>query len=508
MKKKLLSMIGLLLLVVLVACGKKGTDPDTLVVASGADPVTFDIQKTNDQATTRIARQIYETLIKQNDDLTLVPALALSWEDVGDNTYEFKLRQNVTFHNGEKFTAKDVEWTLKRASESSHIAHIVGTIDPEKIEIVDDYTIKIGTKGPFGPFLTHLAHPATAILNEKAVTDGGADYGTKSAVGTGPFKFVSWVSGDKVTLERYEDYHSEKAKMAKIEFRTITDASVKLIELETGGIDIAYDISPSDITKVEENDSLTLVKTANLGAEYLGLNLRNDTPLKNVGVRKAIAKAIDVGAIIRAIYLNVGERMSGPINELVFGFNDELTPYDYNLEEAKTLLAEAGFPNGGFSLKLYVGSNSTERVRVAQVIEAELKKIGITVILTQLEWGSFLSATEKGDADMYLLGWTTVTTDADYGLYPLFHSESTPSAGNRSFYSNERVDELLELGRTTSDPALRLTYYKEVQTIIHDELPWVFLQTRENVSGVRNNVKGFSHHPTGSYFLDGVSKEN
>ena len=139
----------------------------------------------------------------------------------------------------------------------------------------------MGTKTPFGPFITHLAHPATGILNEKAVVDGGADYGTKSPVGTGPYKFDTWVSGEKLLLSRYEGYYGTAALTEKIEFRFIKESGQRVIGLENGEIDIAFDISPSDFGSVKNNDSLTLLNTSNLGAEYLGLNQANNQYLKD-----------------------------------------------------------------------------------------------------------------------------------------------------------------------------------------------------------------------------------
>lgn len=476
-----------------------------LRVANSADPVTLDIQATNDQATTRVARQIYDTLITQTNDLELVPGLATEWEEVEENLYEFTLREDVTFHNGEPFTAEDVEFTLQRAVESPEIGHIVGSIDPDTIEVVDDHTIRVGTSDSFGPFLTHLSHPAVGILNKEAVEEAGEDYGISVAVGTGPFEFVEWVTGTQVTAERYDDYWGDAPEIGTIEFLTIADPSVSLIELESGAVDIAYDIAPSDIPAVEENSELTLLNTPNLGAEYLGFNLENDTPLQDVRVRQAIAHAVDVEAIVDTIYMGVGEQMAGPINELVFGYNDDLEPYEYDVEQAEELLAEAGYEGGDFTLSLYVGDNSQERIRVSQVIAEALSEIGITVEVSQMEWGAYLDATALGEGDMHLLGWTTVTTDADYGLYPLFHSDSFGAPGNRSFYANDRVDELLDLGRYTTDQDQRAEYYEEAQEIISEEVPWVFLQTRENVTGISNRVNGFEHHPTGSYFLKDVS---
>lgn len=358
----------------------------TLRVANSAEPVTMDIQKTNDQATTKIAKQIYETLIVQTTDLELVPGLATEWEEVEDNVYEFKLREGVTWHNGEPFTAEDVAFTLQRALESPSIGHIVAAIDGEQIEVVDDHTIRIGTKEGFGPFLTHLSHSATAILNKKAVEEAGDNYGVSVVVGTGPFVFDEWVSGTEFTVNRNEDYWGEPAGVERIEFLTIADPNVRLIELESGTIDIAFDIAPSDLQAVEDNPDLTLLHTPNLGTEYLGLSEKNDTPLRDVKVRQAIAHAIDVPAIINVVFQGIGQQMSGPINELVFGFNEDLQPYERNVDLAKELLKEAGYEGGGFKLSLYVGDNNQERIRVAQIISEALAEIGIEVEISQLEW--------------------------------------------------------------------------------------------------------------------------
>lgn len=507
---KKISLFSLVLLSFLALSACSSSDDSVLVVANGADPVTFDMHATNDQATARVARQIYETLVFQGNDLELSPGLATSWREVGDNTFEFTLRDDVFFHNGDKFTAADVVWTFKRALQSPTISHIIGAIDADKITMVDDYTVRIGTRFAFGPFITHLAHPAMSILNQRAVEEAGADFGSQGVVGTGPFQFVSWNVGDRVVLERFDGYWGEPAGVSKIEFRTIRESNVRVIALENGEVDIAYDIAPSDIPIVQGNASLNLINTPNLGAEYLALNTASNPYLRDINVRRAIASMIDVASIVEAIYNNVGTQMTGPINASVFGYNPNLDPFPFNEAQARQYLSQSQWPNGGFTLRLFVGDNNQERIRVAQVVQAQLEKLGINVVLNQMEWGAFLAETAKpadeSITDLFLLGWTTVTADADYGLYPLFHTSAWGAAGNRSFFSNPRVDELLDLGRSSIDQNVRLQAYQEAQAIIAAELPWVFLQTRENVSAYRAGVEGFEHHPMGSYFLASVRK--
>ena len=508
-KKRYLPLF-LVMLLVLTACSSKdeskGGTKDTLVVASATDAVTFDIQATNDSATTRVARQIYETLIRQTEDLKLEPSLAEKWEAVNDTTYKFTLKKDVTFHNGDPLTAKDVAFTLKRALTQPNVAHIVAELDADKIKVLDDYTLEIGTKEPFGPLLTHLAHPATAILSEKAVTEGGKDYGVKP-VGTGPYKLTKWEAGSEINLERYDAYHGEKGVSPKITFKVIKDDSVRVISLENGEVDIAYDVPPNEIKTVEASDKLTLVRDLNLSTAYVGINVESKTPLNDVRVRQAVNYAIDVDSILKTVFQGVGKPAKGPLNPLVFGATTGLQEYPYSLDKAKALLTEAGYPNGGFGFNLYVGDNNAQRIKIAEIIKESLATLGVEVTIKQLEWAAFLEATGKGEADMFVLGWTTVTTDADYGLYPLFHSSQKGKPGNRSFYKNARVDELLEKGKTETDTTKRLALYKEAQEIIAKEVPWVFLQDGESITGISKKVKGFKHHPTATHFLNKVSVE-
>ena len=511
LKKTKIISLALVALLLLTACGSgndggSGGDAgikDTLTLASGADAITFDIQATNTQSTTRIARQIYETLIFQGDDLSLSPGLAEKWETVDDTTYVFHLKEGVKFHNGEPFTADDVAYTMKRAAKSADIGHIVGAIDESKIKVIDEHTIEIGTKEPFGPFLTHLAHPATGIMNEKAVEAGGEDYGVKP-VGTGPYTLEEWISGSEITLKAFDGYHGDKPKSDKIVFKVIKEEDTRLIALENGEIDIALDIAPNDVAKVEANPDLKMYREQNLSTAYVGFNVASKTPISDPKVRQAISHAVDVDSIIKTIYQGVGTKAVGPVNSLVFGFNDKLKPYDYDMDKAKALLEEAGYADG-FSFKFYVGNNNAQRVSTAEVIKESLSKLNITVEISQLEWGAFLEASANGEPDMFALGWTTVTTDADYGLYPLFHSEQFGAAGNRSFYKNDRVDELLSAAKGEIDVEARKAMYEEAQVLITEDAPWIFIQSGEDVIAASAKVEGFKNNPTGSYYLDNVS---
>ena len=496
--KKIVLLLALLFVVSAFAIGcDDEAATDTLIVAQGADVDSLDPQATNEQPSSRIMKQIYESLVNQNEDMELVPGLAEEWDQIDELTFEFKLREGVMFHNGEELTASDVEFTLLRALESGNVGHIVGAIDPEGFEITGDYTIRISTVEPFAPLLAHLAHTGTSILNQTAVEEFGEDYG-ENPVGTGPYMLQEWIRGSEVHLERFEDFHGENAEMAKIRFRKIQEDGNRTIELENGEIHIAYDILPTDMSKIEDNDELKLARDVNFTTVYLGFNTQKE-PFDDVRVRQAINYAIDVESIIETVMEGSGEVATGPVGPMVWAANDSLEPYGYDVEKAQELMNEAGLEDG-FSTTIWTNDNQI-RQDIAVFIQSQLAEIGIDVDIEVFGWEAYVERTANGDHDMFVLGWVTVTGDPDYGLYALFHSEQFGAAGNRTFWDNDRVDELLEEARRSAEPEVREEAYKEVQKIVRDEAPWLFLNTGEDRTGLRNNVSGFRNHPSGNHPL-------
>jgi len=507
-KNKLVLTASILMGALLVtACGSDSTGnsgsgstnlPTELVVAQRAIPVSLDPHASNDSPSAIVNGQIYETLVYQDEELQLHPSLAESWTSIDELTYEFKIRENVYFHNEEELKASDVAFTLLRALESSHVSHIVGQINPDSIEVMDDYTIRVATLEPYAPFLAHLAHPATSILNETAVTeaeDAGIVYGTGAeVVGTGPWVFDDWSVRDTVRLVRNEDYHGEKAKLERLTMRSVQEASSRTLELETNTVQIALEIIPADVERVQNEPDLSLIKQQELRTNYLGFNTEI-APFNDERVRQAINYAIDVDTIIETAFEGVGTAAIGPISPNVNGVNPDLEGYPYDIERARELLAEAGYANGlDREVEIWTDTDAT-RISIATIIRNQLEQLGIDASINQMEWGAYLDATAEGQHDMFLLGWTTVTGDADYGLYSLFHSSEFGAGGNRTFYANSRVDELLDLARATADDDEREAYYHEVQELILEEAPWVPINVSESTIGLQNNVKGFVANP-------------
>ncbi|WMM25953.1 glutathione ABC transporter substrate-binding protein [Tissierella sp. MB52-C2] len=506
--KKILSLVItiLTLSIVLSACGggkgiTRSNPEDTLVVAQGADAKSLDPHATNDQPSSRVAKQIYNTLVASNVDMEIVPALAESWESIDELTWEFKLVPGVKFHNGEELKASDVKFTYERMLASPSVSHIIGPV--AEIKVVDDYTVQIITSEPFAPLLSHLTHTASSILNEKAVTEAGEDYG-QNPVGTGPFAFDSWQSGDRITLKASEDYFQGAAAVKTVIFRNVPEGSNRTVGLETGEIDIAYDVEPIDKNLVADNAGLELIEGPSLSSQYLGFNTQK-APFDNVKVRQAINYAVNVQEIIDVVLEGAGEVAKSPLMELIFGSNEEIQGYSYDVEKAKELMKEAGFENG-FKTSIWT-NDSPVRVRIAEIVQAQLKEIGIDASIEVVEWGAFLDRTSAGEHDMFILGWTTVTGDADYGLYALYHSSQHGDAGNRFFYTNPEVDKLLDLGKTEVDQEKRLAAYKEAQEIIVADAPQLFLYFQTQNVGENKAIKGFELHPAGHHSLYNVTIE-
>lgn len=500
----LLSLL-LVLAVTLSACGTGGggaKDPenDSLVVAQGAHPASLDPHQSNDQPSSRVNKQIYESLVAATVDMEIVPAIAESWEPIDDTTWQFNLRQGVKFHNGDELKASDVKFSLERMLDSPSVAHIVAAL--ESVEVEDDYTVILNTHEPFAPILAHLSHSAASIFSEAAVTAAGEDY-QNDPVGTGAYKFVSQEAGDSVTLERFDDYWGEPADIKTVVFKNIPEGTNRTIGLETGEIDIAYEIEPIDKATVSDHDNLELIEEASLSTQYIGFNV-NKAPFDDINVRKAINHAINVEEIIEVVLEGSGTLANGPTNPSVFGYNEDLEGYAYDPDLAQDLLAEAGAED--LSISLWTNDNPV-RVRIASIIQEQLRLVGITVEIEQVEWSAYLERTAAGEHDMFILGWTTVTGDADYGLYALFHSSQHGGAGNRTFFDNAEVDNLLDTGRTSVDEAERLEAYSKAQEIIVEEAPQIFLYYDTQNVGIQNYVTGFELHPAGHHSIYGVNFE-
>ena len=510
MKKKFGLLVTIILsMLFLVACGGSGdkkeggdtgasTGKDTLVIAQGADAKSLDPHASNDNPSSRIRVQIYDRLMDLDDNGVPQPMLAESWERPDDKTIIFHLRKGVKFHNGDEMKASDVKFSLERALAAPEVSHILTGING--VEVLDDYTVKVTTEKPMAAILNNLAHTTIAILSEKATKEAGDKFG-QNPVGSGPYKFVSWQSGDRVTLEAFPEYWQGEAPIKNVVFRNIVEETNRTIGLETGELDIIYDIQGMDKNKLKDDDRFVVIEGPQVSMTYLGFNMKK-APYDNPKVREAISYAIDQKPIIDTVFLGAGEAANSIIGPNVWGYYD-VEKYTQDIEKAKALLAEAGYPDG-FKAKIWVNDNPVRR-DTAVILQDQLKQIGIDLTIETVEWGAFLDGTARGDHEMYLLGWGTVTRDPDYGMFELISTSTMGAAGNRSFYSNPEVDKLLEAGKTELDPEKRKEIYKQIQEIIRKDLPMYMIVYPLNNVVTKKDIKNFKLDPANAHRLYGVS---
>ena len=519
-----------------------GEGGDDIVIAVSSDLVSLDPHIENDVPSSNVRDNIYETLVEQDENMEIVEGLATEWEQTDDTTWVFTLREGVTFHDGSDFTAEDVKANLDRvldpavASPRAFLYEMV-----TEVNVLGDYEIEIKTEYPFAPLLSHLAHDAGGILSkdvidadyENAISEAGLDmtleefyeereaggdeyadgtaaelaeytgiHSGQNPIGTGYFQLEERQSGESTTLSRYEDYWGEPAKPATVTFKVVPEPSARIAELETGESHIVDPIQPTDVNRVDENEETYVNIQESTSLSYIGFNVEKE-PFDDPRVRQAVNLAINNQEIIEGIYQGNGIPATGPLAPGVFGYDDSVEGLGYDPERAQELLEEAGYGDG-FSTTLWTNDNE-QRVETALYVQDALSEYGIEVEIEELEWGAYLERTSNGEHDMFVLGWSTVTADADYGLYALFHSSMVGAPGNRSFLENEELDELLDAGRRETDETERAAIYKEAQELLTELAPMLYIHHQNYLTGVREEVQDFSVDTLGIYQFKDVT---
>ena len=486
------------------AVGASG-EPDELIVGFTGEVPTLDPHAANLSPAAQMQIHTMNRLLYQAQDMSIHPELALSWESVDDYSYRFHLRDDVYFQNGNKLTAYDVEFSLIRGSDAPSVEPVIGMIDPDRIVVEDDYTIVIGTEEPFGPFLAHLAHTAASIMCREAIGDvepGEAGY---DVVGSGPFQIYENIAGDRLVMERWDDYHGEAPNMRLITFRVMTDPQTRSAAIETGEVDLIYGPAPTDIERLENDPSITIHEVMGLGTEYIMLN---NNIIDDVRVRQAINYALDTYEIVNITTAGTAFYASGFINPITFAHDPDFEPYPFDLDRARELMVEAGHSGeaGAGDLEFTILSNggNTIRNQAAEIVANQLNEIGIDLTIELPEFATMMEEIEEGNVAMATLGWLTVTADPDYALFPLFHSSAVTPSTNHAQFVNAEFDDLIERARASQDPDERVELYHEAQLILREYAPWVLLSNNSVRVPVLNNVRGFIPMPATGHFFGSV----
>jgi peptide/nickel transport system substrate-binding protein len=463
-----------------------------LRVATTADAVGFDPHLVSAYSSALVIEQAYNSLLKLDQDLKLVNDLAESYEVSGDGmVYTFKLHKGVKFHNGREMTAADVKYSLERVKDpTSPRAY---TLEPvASIDVVDDYTVKLSLSKPFAPLLVNLAGGLMAIVPKETVEKHGDLQNVMD--GTGPFKLKEYVPGQVISLEKNPDYFKKGLPyLDGIEFKAMADETARLTSVRTGEVDVILEVPQKDVSSLKSDSSVVIVGGPGSWYDYIGIN-NNREPFADVKVRQALAYGVDRKAIVDiALFGEATPIKTGPIPPSHWAYvNDEA--YKRDIAKAKQLLAEAGFPNG-FKATLKVGADYKSQVAIAQVVQSQLKDIGIEVEVKPMEWGLFIDeVVNKNDFDMTILGWIGAT-DPDAFMYAQF---KTGEKWNFYKFSDQQVDDLVEQGRTAMDQNERKRIYTDAQKRVAELSPYVFLHINNQYEAYTHQVKGFVHYPTGS----------
>ena len=522
---------------------KKAPPPEQILIfGSSGDAVRLDPANVTDGESIQRMDNIFEGLVEYKKGSTEIqPALATSWEISEDGKeITFKLRRGVKFHDGTDFNADAVVFSFARQYDTDHPYHQFGEwaywgymfYDVEKMEKIDDYTVKLVLSNVNASIMTSLAMFTVNIVSPANAEKYGQDM-FKHPSGTGPFKFVDWVKDDHITLEANENYWRARPKLDKLIFRVIPDASARLLALEVGEVmGIEYP-NPADFDRIMANKDLKLLTEPGMNVGYMAMNsgygykdanksgIRDPDeplvktpgyyePLTKKKVRQAINYAIDKKSIVDNIYKGTASVAKNGMPPFMLGYNDDVEDYPYDPGKSKQLLAEAGYPDG-FEVTLYVMPVSRPYMfdppKIGEAIQSYLAAVGIKVKFYQIDWGTYLQETESGKHQMCLLGWTGDNGDPDNFMNVLYGPNATSigAAGNYGFYTDEKAQELLTAALQTFDINKRAEYYKEVQEMIHESANWVYIAHSNQNVVFRTNVYGYSLHPTSRKFFYPVS---
>jgi peptide/nickel transport system substrate-binding protein len=461
------------------------------------DALTLDPANHRKRETETIIRNIYDGLLTRDSKMKVVPELAESWTQVDPQTYEFKIRKGVKFHDGSPMTADDIVFTFERLTkdgamggQTSPRKDLVGPV--KSISKVDDWTVRFSLSEPWPilPAMLPVQEVVSKAFTEKVGSQGLATHTN----GTGPFRLVEWRKGDSIILERFDDYYGGspdippvgKACVDRVIFRVIPENASRVAALLAGEVDIINELPPFDMKRIESNANTKVMKVNGTRTFFVALN-NTKKPFDDPRVRQAANMAVNKALIIDKVLLGTAVPLNGVMSPDAFGFNPDLPAYPFDPEKAKKLLADAGYANG---VDVTIDSEGAFK-EIAEAVASMLTKAGIRTKVNVGE-GSTLRAkwAASGDksGDMYFTSWGNGSLDPADIFVPTLR---TGDRGNSAFYSSKEVDSLLDAANVEVDTNKRADMYKKAQVIVNKDAPWIFLWLPQDIYGVSQRVSGW-----------------
>lgn len=484
-------------------------EEETITISLDGEAVTLDPHAAVSRAFNVIDHNIYEPLVGlERDTFNFEPVLAESWEISPDElTYTFHLRKGVKFQDGTPFNAEAVKFSFERLMTLKKGSYWVLKA-LEEIEIIDDYTVRI-TIGPGGPpfmkglIMVFMVSP-TAVQEHEQGGDMGEDWLSSNTAGTGPYRLVEWIRGDRIVLEKFPDYWQgwDRAHFSRAVLLVVPEAGTQQMMLEEGDVDLAEKIPIESIAGLAEDPDITVYRAPGVRVLYIRFHCSGG-PTADVTVRKALSYAFDLEAFDQATegYFSEPE---GPVpSNFVDGWKPEL-PYSFDLEKSRELFEEAGIGPGS-TIDAYFTATQVEQQRAAEILHARLAEIDINLNVIEMEWAPLsTSLVEWGETEdpanakpMYFKYTTPRIPDAYSYLWYMWHSDAAYGGGdNHMYYLNPVVDELIDKGTLAADEQEKLDYYRQAVEAIVEDYTDIYLGAKDRVYTVRSDIKGFYINPS------------
>jgi peptide/nickel transport system substrate-binding protein len=435
----------------------------------------------------QVGVSLFDSLVDRDGEGKIVGALAESWRLLDDRTWQLRLRRGVVFHNGEPFNAEAVRFTLQRVlnpeQKSPNRANVA---EVERIDVLDEYTVNLVTKNPYAPFLARLID-FPMVPPRYTAEKGNAGLALRP-VGTGPFRFVELVKDDHLVVEAFDRHWRGAPRIRRITFKPIPEPFTRAAALRNGEVDLITTMPPNLGRELEKVPGLRVYRVPSTWQIYLGLNALRK-PLSDVRVRQALNYATDVDSIVKNVLDGNGRRLDGPFTAGMFGFDASVKGYAPDPARARRLLAEAGYPEGlEITLDAPAGRYQGDK-EIAEALGGQWQKAGFRPKVQVAEWGAYFKKyLGKQMQDAYLLGLGGPMQDGDE-LYNLVSSN-----GRGLYYKNEKVDELFDQGRSTTDPAKRRKIYTDLARLMVEDATWVFLLQQVDIYATRDRL-GWTPRP-------------
>jgi peptide/nickel transport system substrate-binding protein len=488
----------LLLAFAALSCSHNKPDPNTAVMIIESSPTNLDPRVGTDAQSERIDKLIFDSLVRRDDHFNLEPWVAERWEIPDPLTYIFHLRHNVRFSDGRPLTSGDVKYTFDtiiggkiRTAKASTYQFV------DHIEVPDQYTVIFKLKQPYATLLWNVSDGASAIIPA-----GAPDDFNQHPIGSGPFRFVSMEQDKDVVVERNPNYWGMAAKIPRIRFIVVPDATTRALELRKGSADAAINaLSPDTVVTLRNEPSLVTERAPGTIYAYLAMNLR-DPILKDVRVRQALAHAMDRRPMIQYLWRGLARPASSVLPPEHWAYNPDVAHYSYDPAKARELLDAAGYGTGkdGIRFHITMKTSTEESTRLlAAVLQQQLRSVGIALDIRSYEFATFYADVVKGAFQLYSIRWIGGNEDPDI-FENVFDSASfAPRRANRGYYSNPRVDALIAAGRSTVDQDKRRADYFELQNIVAEELPYINLWYLDNILVHSKRLRNVKLSPSGNY---------